>query len=176
MCINRSTDADKRIVEEMVRYKRQFEAVRDSNEHELGSFWLRKTGKAVLAVLLTRKPDGTYTYWRGMNVEVSMPTGTLCAERNAIGNALAADQSIGRGDMLAVAVLSVTLDPDHDAASHHGNTKTDLGQIAMNPLDPCGACMEWHKKISEVNPDFKVLTFTSTSCEKVFITPIGDYG
>ena len=34
-----------------------------------------------------------------------MPTGTLCAERNAIGNALAADQSIGRGDMLAVAVL-----------------------------------------------------------------------
>ena len=52
----------------------------------------------------------------------------------------------------------------------------DVGEIAMNPLDPCGACMEWLKKISEVNPDFKVLTFTTTSCEKIFITPIGDYG
>ena len=35
---------------------------------------------------------------------------------------------------------------------------------------------QWLKKISEVNPDFKVLTFTSTACEKVYITPIGDYG
>ena len=50
-----------------------------------------------------------------------------------------------------------------------------LADVAMNPLDPCGACMEWLKKISEVNPDFRVLTFTSTNCEKVFITPIGDY-
>ena len=51
----------------------------------------------------------------------------------------------------------------------------ELTEVALNPLDPCGACMEWLKKISEVNPDFRVLNFTSTSCEKVFITPIGDY-
>lgn len=161
----------------MVRYKRQFEAVRDSADHELGSFWLRKTGKAVLAVLYTRRADGTTRFWRGMNVEVSMPTGTLCAERNAIGNALAADQSLERSDMRAVAVLSVSLDP---SAEKRGSVNllnvSELGEIAMNPLDPCGACMEWLRKISEVNPDFKVLTFTSTSCEKVFITPIGDYG
>jgi len=149
--------------------------VRDSEAHELSSFWLRKTGKAVLAVLLTKKADGTVNYWRGMNVEVSMPTGTLCAERNAIGNALAADQSIERSDMLAVAVLSVSLHPDADHAAISESTG-ELGDIAMNPLDPCGACMEWLKKIAEVNPDFKVLTFTSTNCEKVFITPIGDYG
>ena len=168
----------KGLVDEMIRYKRQFEAVRDSEEHELGTFWLRKTGKAVLAVLLTRKPDGTVTYWRGMNVEVSMPTGTLCAERNAIGNALAADQSVGRADMLAVAVLSVSLDPDRSNAGSAGRKLSggELAEIALNPLDPCGACMEWLKKISEVNPDFSVLTFTSTNCEKVFITPIGDYG
>ena len=35
--------------------------------------------------------------------------------------------------------------------------------------------MEWLKKISEVNPDFKVLTFTSTNCEKIFITPSARY-
>ena len=51
-----------------------------------------------------------------------------------------------------------------------------MWQVALNPLDPCGACMEWLKKIGEVNPDFKVLTFTNSSCEKVYITPIGDYG
>ena len=28
-----------------------------------GTFWLRKTGKAVLAVLVTRKPDGTPSQW-----------------------------------------------------------------------------------------------------------------
>lgn len=165
-------EVERALVQEMIRYKRQFEAVRESNEHELGTFWLRKTGKAVLAVLLTVKPDGEPTFWRGMNVEVSMPTGTLCAERNAIGNALAADQSVQRGDMQAVAVLSVSLDPS-------ANTRvesTEMVEVANNPLDPCGACMEWLKKIAEVNPDFKVLTFTSTNCEKVFTTPIGDYG
>ena len=167
----------KGLVDEMIRYKRQFEAVRDSDHHELGSFWLRKTGKAVLAVLLTRKPDGSPTYWRGMNVEVSMPTGTLCAERNAIGNALAADQSVGRSDMLAVAVLSVSLDPEPaDNGLGRKLSGAEIAEVALNPLDPCGACMEWLKKISEVNPDFSVLTFTSTSCEKVFVTPIGDYG
>ena len=111
--------------------------MRDSKEHELSSFWLRKTGKAVLAVLLTRKPDGTCTYWRGMNVEVSMPTGTLCAERNAIGNALAADQSIERADMQAVAVLSVSLDPQSEP--HPDESTLEIGEVAMNPLDPCGA-------------------------------------
>ena len=106
-----------------------------------------------------------------------MPTGTLCAERNAIGNALAADQSVHRRDMLAVAVLSVSLDPAGATDAVAVSQVTDeVGTVALNPLDPCGACMEWLKKISEVNPDFKVLTFTSTSCEKVFITPIGDYG
>ena len=112
-----------------------------------------------------------------------MPTGTLCAERNAIGNALAADQSLERADMLMIAVLSVSLDPSNsenrpksDTVEIDVDTGSELADVAMNPLDPCGACMEWLKKISEVNPDFRVLTFTSTNCEKVFITPIGDYG
>ena len=169
---------EKGLVDEMVQYKRQFEAVRDSNTHELGTFWLRKTGKAVLAVLLTKSPLGELTFWRGMNVEVSMPTGTLCAERNAIGNALAGDHSVHRRDMLAVAVLSVTLSPPKHEVTDQALERTTSpdDEVALNPLDPCGACMEWLRKIAEVNPDFKVLTFTSTSCEKVFITPIGDYG
>ena len=102
-------------------------------------------------------------------------------ERHLAG-LLAADQSVRRQDMLGVAVLSVSLEPRTEApdvprgttAAHSSAELSDV--VALNPLDPCGACMEWLKKISEVNPDFKVLTFTSTSCEKVFVTPIGDYG
>lgn len=59
---------------------------------DLTSFWLRKTKKPVLAVLMVKKqlPDGTddeesMRLYRGTNMEVSMPTGSLCAERNVIG-------------------------------------------------------------------------------------------
>lgn len=39
--------------------------------------------------------------------KVSMPTGSLCAERNVIGSALAADLTLLRRDIKAVAVLSM---------------------------------------------------------------------
>lgn len=42
----------------------------------------------------------------------------------------------------------------------------------VNPLKPCGACMEWLKKIAEVNPDFKVITFTDSGCQGVYIEDV----
>jgi hypothetical protein len=42
-------------------------------------------------------------------MEVSMPTGSLCAERNVIGTALANDPGLKREDLLMVAVLSLQL-------------------------------------------------------------------
>lgn len=78
----------------------------DASVRELESFWLRKTGKAVLAVLVTQKPGEDPVFWRGMNCEVSMPTGTLCAERNAIGNALAGDQTMTRNALPRSGVMS----------------------------------------------------------------------
>eukprot|EP00966_Prymnesium_polylepis_P031453 731517-Prymnesium_polylepis.1 len=62
-------ELERGLVHDMVSYKRQFEAIRDATTHELDSFWLRKTGKAVLAVLVTQKPGEEPIYWRGMNVE-----------------------------------------------------------------------------------------------------------
>lgn len=41
----------------------------------------------------------------------------------------------------------------------------------INPLKPCGACNEWLKKIAESNPYFKVITFTDTDCNGVYVTP-----
>jgi hypothetical protein len=40
-----------------------------------------------------------------------MPTGSLCAERNVIGSALAADLTLRREDIQCVAVLSLSLEP-----------------------------------------------------------------
>ena len=49
--------------------------------------------------------------YRGTNMEVSMPTGSLCAERNVIGSALAADLTLKRQDLKFIAVYSACLDP-----------------------------------------------------------------
>jgi cytidine deaminase len=44
----------------------------------------------------------------------------------------------------------------------------------MNPLKPCGACTEWLKKIAEVNPAFKVLSFTDADCKGFYCESIFD--
>eukprot|EP00551_Chaetoceros_affinis_P012832 CAMPEP_0203668988 /NCGR_PEP_ID=MMETSP0090-20130426/5467_1 /ASSEMBLY_ACC=CAM_ASM_001088 /TAXON_ID=426623 /ORGANISM="Chaetoceros affinis, Strain CCMP159" /LENGTH=275 /DNA_ID=CAMNT_0050533555 /DNA_START=145 /DNA_END=972 /DNA_ORIENTATION=+ len=49
-------------------------------------------------------------------MEVSMPTGSLCAERNVIGTALANDPGLTRENLMMVAVLAVPLrDEDQQA-------------------------------------------------------------
>ncbi|ETV94747.1 hypothetical protein H310_11709 [Aphanomyces invadans] len=99
-----------RLVNEVKSFRDQF--VQGEHLGEVGQFWLRKSRKPVLAVLLIEKlVDGTPTIvvHRGMNCEVSMPTGSLCAERNAIGSALANDPTLLRQSLKMIAVLSVTL-------------------------------------------------------------------
>jgi len=49
----------------------------------------------------------------------------------------------------------------------------DKHRSDSNPIPPCGACYEWLKKIAEVNPDFKVVTFTSAQCDAIFVKPVG---
>jgi hypothetical protein len=40
-------------------------------------------------------------------------------------------------------------------------------------LGPCGACTEWLRKVAEVNPDVKVVTFADHDLEAVFVEPVG---
>ena len=106
-------------------------------------FWHRKTKKVVLAVVALNTSDGL-AFVRACNLEVSMPSGSLCAERNAIGTALAMYPQALREDFRAVAVLSLTGDsPDN-----------------LNPLPPCGVCSEWLEKIVEANRNFRIVTFS----------------
>lgn len=142
------------VVDRLVRHKREFmAALHDPESNELRRFWLRKTRKPVLAVLRLR--DGSM--FCGLNVEVSMPTGSLCSERNVIGTALASRPGLARTDFLAVAVLAVNMDE---------------GQGERNPMHPCGACLEWLRKIAELNPAFLVLTFESQDCRRVFASEV----
>merc|ERR1719456_949806 len=92
----------------MIDHKRSFESAVHSSP-ELCQFWLRKSKQPVLAVLMVRKPDETPRFFRGMNLEVSMPTGSLCAERNVIGTAIAHDPSLRRADLKMIAILALPM-------------------------------------------------------------------
>ena len=93
--------------------------------------WHRKSKKIVLAIVALKMGDDVL-FVRGCNLEVSMPSGSLCAERNAIGTALTMYPGMGRADFRGVAVLSLT-----------------DGEDNINPLPPCGVCSEWLEKMWE---------------------------
>jgi len=281
--------------------------------HDMAKFWHRKSRKVVLSVLLVLKEGETQPrLYAGTNMEVSMPTGSLCAERNAIGSALAADLSLKRSELKLIGVLGLVLPKERKAeavrptkkstrdsdtallpiplddrapasaplvssssgfslyladgereekknalqvdipdaksgdqstlspprfktlrsfergdsansglpselalpptkasAFPYGNLRNStstgtLSQAArsteragssdplgshpgtpamlsrklqvemedMNPLKPCGACSEWLKKIAEVNPAFRILTFTDANCTGTYIESV----
>ncbi|KAH9257751.1 hypothetical protein BASA81_004217 [Batrachochytrium salamandrivorans] len=156
----------KMVVEEMRRYRDEFTQVVQSGdgEHELASFWLRKSFRPVLSVLMVSN-HGQLELHRGINLEVSQPTGSLCSERNAIGTALSVNPKLQRKDFRLVAVLAL------DKLSPNPTVKR-IKQESLNPLGPCGACMEWLKKITDVNPDFKVMTFVDHTCDQVFVREV----
>jgi cytidine deaminase len=108
-----STEA-RMVVEEMIKYREEFHSIRclGSDDQDLGTFWMRKTKKPVLSVLLVRRANGSLQLVRGTNMEVSMPTGSLCAERNAIGSALGQGLRLRRKDIIGVAVLGTSLKED----------------------------------------------------------------
>ena len=98
------------VVGEMKSFLADMTATLSSNQHDIHRFWLRKTHKPVLAVLLVQTPEMKVpALYRGTNMEVSMPTGSLCAERNVIGSALAENPSLKRQDLKLIAVLAVPL-------------------------------------------------------------------
>jgi cytidine deaminase len=65
----------------------------------------------------------------------------------------------------------------HRIGSHHAHEAHPDSVVLSderNPINPCGACNEWLKKIAESNPDFRVVTFTSTDCSTCFVKPVKD--
>jgi len=131
------------------------EELKASNEEAV--FFHRKGLKEVLCVVVICDRYGIEGVRnqripiRGINLEVSLPTGTLCAERNAIGTALGRFPQLERSDIEAVAVLS--LDPH------------------LSKLGPCGACQEWFRKVTEVSPSLRILSFGSPQADSIYVKP-----
>lgn len=121
-------------------------------------FFHRKSDRVVLAVLHVEY-GGQACFARGINSEVSLPTGSICAERAAIANARTHYPGTGRKQMKGIAVLEVPVTVGRVARAGH--------QELQNPLPPCGACREWLNKIQEESPGFYVLTFEDLSLEVV---------
>ena len=133
------------IVEEMKEWKRKFLKFGISNEEsEIYNFWLRKSHQPVLAVLMIKKNDSNENiqYFRGCNMEVSMPTGSLCAERNAIGTALAVDPSLRRNEFAMIAVLALPeLNSYNESMNNIDNDNNNINRSYSNNLQ-CDICSD----------------------------------
>jgi cytidine deaminase len=152
-------------VHQMGRWRAEFRATGAALKRE-DNFWIRKGWQPVLAVLAVRGEEGDLSWFRGRNLEVSLPTGSLCAERNAIGSALTQMPALDRERIEAIAVLGLPLE-------HEGNAPPEDPFIpGPNPLSPCGACREWLLKIAEVNPDFRVITFADEDLSHVHVDEV----
>lgn len=128
-------------VSELKAYYREW----SSGGHD--AFWHRKSHQVVLAVVVCRLDDGTLVPFRGMNTEVSLPAGSLCAERAAI--ARAASDLRAAHEIVSVAVL----DP----------------KDKINPLWPCEVCQSWLAKLRDQNSAICVMAVADSSCEKFVV-------
>uniref|UniRef100_A0A7S3L099 Uncharacterized protein n=1 Tax=Amphora coffeiformis TaxID=265554 RepID=A0A7S3L099_9STRA len=96
------------LVDEMKAFRGEMIDTLRRGKNDISTFWLRKSRKPVLAVLLVQSHGMSRpVIYRGTNMEVSMPTGSLCAERNVIGSALAANPELKREDLKSIAVLAI---------------------------------------------------------------------
>jgi hypothetical protein len=142
MEVSKTSEKVQSVVEEILKFKRDFlssETSRDGRMTDLRTFWLRKTQKPVLAVLLVETPDGKTQLFRGTNMEVSMPTGSLCAERCVIGSALANTPGLRREDLRMVAVLAVPL-PRLVVDTSTSITNTNICNFIPSSIDAAPVC------------------------------------
>lgn len=124
---------------------------------DVDPFFHRKSHRVVLA-LLHLEIEGVSHYVRGINTEVSLPTGSVCAERAAIVKARTEFPGVMREHMRGIAVLEV---PNASPGE-----EVDYMDLA-NPLPPCGACREWLEKIQEKSRQFYVLTYPDLDLSEV---------
>jgi cytidine deaminase len=106
----------------------------------------RLCGRVVIAILETN----TGEFFEGINTEMSIVTGSICAERAAIVHARSKNPSFKITDLKAVACITIPED------------STD-----RNPLWPCGVCSEWLTKIQAKNPNFTMYAYSSVKMEQI---------
>ena len=93
------------------------------------TYWIRKSKKVVLAIVCLKHND-KFDYIRGINVEVSIASGTICAERNAIGSCFIKYPDLKKTDLQYIAI-------GHYNVYNH----------TLNNIKPCYVCQEWLYKL-----------------------------
>ena len=134
-----------------VRLKRFLQRVAEA---PLEADFHRLSGRVVLAVVMLRRQDGTYEFYEGVNTEVAIQTGSLCAERAAIASARADSPNLARFEICAIGTIYAPL------------TKSEP-EPTKNPSWPCGVCMEWIKKACGKSEMMRIIGFTNTKFDTV---------
>jgi cytidine deaminase len=134
-----------------VRLKRFLQRVAEA---PLEADFHRLSGRVVLAVVMIRRVDGTYEFYEGVNTEVAIQTGSLCAERAAIAAARADIPNLARFEICAIATIYAPL------------TKSE-SEPSKNPSWPCGVCNEWIKKACGKSESFRIIGYPNTKFESV---------
>jgi A distinct subfamily of CDD/CDA-like deaminases len=111
--------------------------------------------------------------------QVSMPTGSLCAERNVIGTALADDLTLRRMDLRMVAVLGVTLQSTNSSSSSvtvttdpltHTTTATSVtvsGDAATPTLQPI-SMQQQQQLLHHAHSSSCCTSAAATPCREVY--------
>ena len=148
--VNQINKDGQQLIKNLQSYVKKY----NNSYHSVDPFWTRKSDQQVLAALLV-SVNGKSDVIRGRNMEVSLPTGSLCAERAAISAALGKYSKIKRDQMKAIAVV----DPKFK----------NVG------IEPCGVCQEWLQKIQEESTQFKIYVFLNkemTYIREYYLTEI----
>lgn len=180
--ISRKKDIDANVLGENIAaqvrmYKKEIFRHLEESDHELLKFWLRKSKQLVLSILAVQVEGEEMKYFRGMNLEVSLPAGSLCAERNAIGTAVASMPFLKRKEFMGIGTVIINL-ADIELSSPSGGDlaslsssgmdsegQDDLGHEDDNPIWPCGVCSEWISKItSKIDKKIVVVAFETSNC------------
>merc|ERR1719427_1685754 len=123
------------------------ESMKEIMETPPNMWFHRKSYRLVLSMLRIKNPNTeNYEYIRGINSEISLPTGSVCAERAAITAARSRFPDLKRKHFYAIAVMDFPLFDE----------KNQPLRLVSNPLGPCGGCREYLHKFHEKNENFRV--------------------
>lgn len=133
------------------RMKKFFQRV---GEAPLEPDFHRLSGRVVLAVVMVRTRDHGFAFYEGVNTEVAIQTGSLCAERAAIGAARADMPNLARLEICAIGTVYAPLTREEPEPN-------------KNPSWPCGVCMEWIKKACGKSELMRIIGFPNTKFDTV---------
>lgn len=147
---------------QMEKFSKEILQMKEATPSTFDDWYHRKSGSIVLSVCQWRDESKTasdnednneFVYTRGINVEVSLITGSICAERVAISQAHTLHPELkGYKNLTSVAVLEISTDAEDSEGK--------------NPLFPCAVCQIWLEKLA--SPDIRVIGYPNKELTSFF--------